>query len=227
MGFTYSPSQDSALYWQQGHSSEHDFIYTTTQSFTHEALKALSLEVGPDRTLLICCKAFRARLSEFPNLTVKKIPQAVLDNCEWGRDDYSLNVSAANYEPADEPEEGRGPGNDHGGNGGATHNNRRRGSRRPASPPEVHTSPIRKQPLKMDGTTRAASAGRKSAKKVFAKDSPTKSTKASPSKNGAAKHPVARAKPSRTTKHKTRAKAAGAAKSKRSRVTDDRQGRLL
>ena len=27
-----------------------------------------------------------------PNLTVKKIPKAVLDKCEYGHDDYSLNV---------------------------------------------------------------------------------------------------------------------------------------
>jgi len=37
---------------------------------------------------------FRAKRDEFPNLTVKKIPQAVLDRCEWGRHDYSLNVDS-------------------------------------------------------------------------------------------------------------------------------------
>ena len=44
-----------------------------------------------ERSLLICCSSFRAK-NEFPNLTVKKIPQAVLSRCQWGRDDYSLNV---------------------------------------------------------------------------------------------------------------------------------------
>jgi hypothetical protein len=28
----------------------------------------------------------------YPNLTVKKIPKAVLGRCEWGKDDYSLKV---------------------------------------------------------------------------------------------------------------------------------------
>ncbi len=28
----------------------------------------------------------------FPNLTLKKIPKAVLSRCEWGKDDYSLQV---------------------------------------------------------------------------------------------------------------------------------------
>jgi adenine-specific DNA-methyltransferase len=54
----------------------------------------MSLDVGPDRTLLICCKAFNARLDDFDNLTVKKIPHAVLSRCEWGRDDYSLEVDS-------------------------------------------------------------------------------------------------------------------------------------
>ncbi len=93
MGFSYAPSQEPEDYWQHGHSTESDFIYVTTQSLTHDALKKLADEVGPDRTLLLCCKAFNAREAAFPNLTIKKIPHTVLSKCEWGRDDYSLAVS--------------------------------------------------------------------------------------------------------------------------------------
>jgi adenine-specific DNA-methyltransferase len=91
MGFVYQP--DETRYWMQGRSSETDFIYVTTQSLTHEQLAAISEEVGDDRTLLVCCKAFRGNPDAFPNLTIKKIPQAVLRKCEWGKDDYSLNVA--------------------------------------------------------------------------------------------------------------------------------------
>jgi len=91
MGFVYHP--DETRYWMQGRSSETDFIYVTTQSLTHEQLAAISEEVGDERTLLVCCKAFRANADAFPNLTIKKIPQAVLRKCEWGHDDYSLNVA--------------------------------------------------------------------------------------------------------------------------------------
>jgi hypothetical protein len=58
----------------------------------HDQLQQLSDEVGPDRTLLVLCTAFRARADRYPNLTVKKIPRAVLARCEWGHDDYSLQV---------------------------------------------------------------------------------------------------------------------------------------
>lgn len=92
MGFVYQP--DETRYWMQGRSSETDFIYVTTQSMTHEQLAAISEEVGDERTLLVCCKAFHANVDAFPNLTIKKIPQAVLRKCEWGKDDYSLNVAS-------------------------------------------------------------------------------------------------------------------------------------
>ena len=105
MGFTYQP--DEKHYWSQGRSSETDFIYVTTQNLTHQQFLAISEEVGEKRTLLVCCKAFRADADTFPNLTIKKIPQAVLRKCEWGKDDYSLNVASL-PEALPEPDE-KGP----------------------------------------------------------------------------------------------------------------------
>ena len=89
-GFTYAPSDTT--YWQHGHSTEHDFLYTTTANLSHDQLQQLSDEVGVDRTLLVVCSSFRGRKEGYPNLTVKKIPKAVLGRCEWGKDDYSLKV---------------------------------------------------------------------------------------------------------------------------------------
>lgn len=88
-GFTYAPSD--TVYWQHGYSTERDFLYVTTANLTHQQLLQLSDEVGPDRTLLVLCTAFRGK-GEYPNLTVKKIPRQVLSRCEWGHDDYSLQV---------------------------------------------------------------------------------------------------------------------------------------
>lgn len=89
-GFTYAPSD--AVYWQHGHSTERDFIYVTTQTLGPEQLQQLSEEVGPDQTLLVLCSAFRGNVDRWPNLTVKKIPNHIRARCEWGHDDYSLNV---------------------------------------------------------------------------------------------------------------------------------------
>ena len=89
-GFTYAPSE--SLYWQQGRSTERDFIYVTTQTLTHEQLQQLSDEVGTERSLLVMCAAFRGKAESFANLTIKKIPKGVLTRCEYGKDDYSLRV---------------------------------------------------------------------------------------------------------------------------------------
>ena len=45
-----------------------------------------------ERSLLVVCSAFRGRKEGYVNLTVKKIPKAILARCEWGHDDYSLQV---------------------------------------------------------------------------------------------------------------------------------------
>ena len=88
-GFTYAPSD--AVYWQHGHSTERDFVYVTTATLTHGQHQQLADEVGPDRSLLVLCAAYRGS-GEYPNLTVKRIPRQVLSRCEWGHDDYSLQV---------------------------------------------------------------------------------------------------------------------------------------
>jgi adenine-specific DNA-methyltransferase len=89
-GYTYEPSD--SLYWQHGRSSEKSFIYVTTQHLTREQLTQLNDEVGSNRSLLVCCAAFRGKPENYPHLELKKIPKAVLSKCEWGHDDYSLKI---------------------------------------------------------------------------------------------------------------------------------------
>jgi len=89
-GFNYAPSD--SVYWQQGSSSERDFLYVTTAHLNPNQLQQLSDEVGPERTLLVLCTAFRSKGDRYSNLTVKKIPKQVLSRSEWGHDDYSLQV---------------------------------------------------------------------------------------------------------------------------------------
>ena len=106
-GFSYAPSD--TIYWQHGHSTENDFIYVTTQTLSREQFQRLSDEVGEGRSLLIMCGAFRVKnLDDFPNLTVKKIPKAVMNRCEWGKDDYSLeikNLQVKQVEPVEDQTE--------------------------------------------------------------------------------------------------------------------------
>jgi adenine-specific DNA-methyltransferase len=101
-GFRYAPSD--TVYWQHGRSTERDFLYVTTATLSHAQLEQLSDEVGAERSLLVVCSAFRGRREGYPNLTVKKIPKAILGRCEWGKDDYSLAIQAL---PEASPEPGQ------------------------------------------------------------------------------------------------------------------------
>lgn len=96
-GFHYAP--DEAIYWKQGQSTETDFVYTTTQPVTKALVDSIADQLGDKETLLICCTSFHTNADEYPQITVKKIPHAVLARCEFGRDDYSLQVKELEYEP--------------------------------------------------------------------------------------------------------------------------------
>lgn len=100
LGFAYAPSAD--IWWQHGRSTETDFLYVTTQSLTADAVARLADDVGPGRSLLVACKAYEGRADAHDNLTLVKIPSAILKRCEWGRDDYSLNIAALPEAPAPE-----------------------------------------------------------------------------------------------------------------------------
>lgn len=89
-GFDFAPSPDT--YWKQGKSTETDFIYITTQHLTAQMLTKLNDDVGQKNSLLICCGSFDGNAERYGNLTIKKIPKAILKKCEWNHDDYSLEI---------------------------------------------------------------------------------------------------------------------------------------
>ena len=90
-GFRYQP--DEQIYWKQGQSTEKDFIYTTTQFITVETLDRIHEEMQNGESILICCKSFsKACDDRYSNITIKKIPKMLLGRCEFGKEDYSLNI---------------------------------------------------------------------------------------------------------------------------------------
>ena len=90
-GYFYAPVPD--VFWKQGYSQDNSFIYVTTQYLTAAMLDSLAKEVDAFESLLICAPAFDVGLNKrYDNITVKKIPQSVLDKCEYGVDNYNLNI---------------------------------------------------------------------------------------------------------------------------------------
>ena len=90
-GFTYHP--DDRLYWKQGNSTEQDYIFITTQPVTVELLASIKEEMKENESLLVCCTSFQKECNDYSDrITVKKIPQMLLGRCEFGQEDYSLNI---------------------------------------------------------------------------------------------------------------------------------------
>lgn len=89
-GFVYSP--DENFYWKQGRN-ENAYIYTTTVHLTEAVLDAIAKEMKEDEYLVIACKSYDADIERaYKNIKIKKIPQFLLGRCEFGKDNYNLNI---------------------------------------------------------------------------------------------------------------------------------------
>lgn len=90
-GYHYAP--DAETFWKQGFCQDNSFIYVTTQYLTGEMLDGIAAEVGTFENLLVCAPAFDIGLNKrYENITVRKIPQSVLNKCQYGVDNYNLNI---------------------------------------------------------------------------------------------------------------------------------------
>lgn len=89
-GFAYQP--DKTCYWKQG-KNENAYIYTTTNHITAEYLSSIAAEMQDREYLIVACKTYDGGIERmFKNITIKKIPQILLGRCEFGKDNYNLNI---------------------------------------------------------------------------------------------------------------------------------------
>lgn len=90
-GYSYAPDPD--VFWKQGFSQDKSYIYVTTNYLDSKMLDSIAVDLGGMESLLVCAPAFDIGLDKrYDNIQVKKIPQSVLDKCEYGVDNYNLNV---------------------------------------------------------------------------------------------------------------------------------------
>lgn len=90
-GFTYQP--DGNMFWKQSKGSENSFLFTTTRHINGSFLDSIRDTMEEGEYLIIACRSFDAGLDKaYGNITIKKIPQMLLDRCEFGKTDYNLNI---------------------------------------------------------------------------------------------------------------------------------------
>lgn len=90
-GFTYQP--DSDLFWKQSVGNEKSYLFVTTRHLNGAYLDAIKASMEEDEYLIIACCSYDNGLDKaYKHITVKKIPQMLLDRCEFGKTDYNLNI---------------------------------------------------------------------------------------------------------------------------------------
>lgn len=90
-GFTYEP--DENVFWKQARGNEDSYLFTTTRHVTEDYLSNIEGMMKENEFLVIACKSFDANLNRaYKNITLKKIPQMLLEKCEFGKDNYNLNI---------------------------------------------------------------------------------------------------------------------------------------
>lgn len=104
-GFRYQP--DGALFWKQSVGNENSYLFVTTRHLNSTYLDSIKDTMEDGEYLIIACRSFDSGLDKaYGNITVKKIPQMLLERCEFGKTDYNLNiVHPPVYDDCDEEEQ--------------------------------------------------------------------------------------------------------------------------
>ena len=90
-GFTYQP--DNNLFWKQSVGNENSYLFVTTRHLNSSFLDSIRDTMEDNEYLIIACRSFESGLEKaYKNITIKKIPQMLLDRCEFGKENYNLNI---------------------------------------------------------------------------------------------------------------------------------------
>lgn len=90
-GFQYQP--DENLFWKQSSGNENSYLFVTTRHLNGTYLDSIKDTMQEEEYLIIACKSFDCGLDKaYDNIVIKKIPQMLLNRCEFGKDDYALNI---------------------------------------------------------------------------------------------------------------------------------------
>ena len=90
-GYRFAPREDNP--YIHGVNNVGGFIFVTTQYITAPLLGEIAKNFSDTQSLVICASAFQVGIkNNFPNIKLRKIPQSVLSKCEYGADNYNLNV---------------------------------------------------------------------------------------------------------------------------------------
>ena len=90
-GYRYAPQADNSFI--HGVNNVGGYIFVTTQYIPAPLLGEIARHIADTESLVICASAFQLGIkNSYPNIKLRKIPQSVLAKCEYGAENYNLNV---------------------------------------------------------------------------------------------------------------------------------------
>ena len=89
-GYFYNP--DSSVFWKQSNNKGNSYLFVTTNHVDSRIVETIKADMKEDEFVLIVCKSFDSNCNGYKNIAIKKIPQSLLKNCEFGVDNYNLNI---------------------------------------------------------------------------------------------------------------------------------------
>ena len=89
-GYFYNP--DSSVFWKQSNNKGNSYLFVTTNHVDSRIVETIKADMKEDEFVLIVCKSFDSNCNGYKNIVIKKIPQSLLKNCEFGVDNYNLNI---------------------------------------------------------------------------------------------------------------------------------------
>lgn len=103
-GYKYEP--DKVCFWKQANNGLNSYLYVTTNHVNKEIIESIKTELKTDEYLLISCKSFDDNATDGEkNIEIKKIPQSVLKDCEYGINNYDLNIINQAFEQSEDGED--------------------------------------------------------------------------------------------------------------------------
>ena len=90
-GFKYNPSKEK--FWKQSKGNEKSYLYVTTKFLNREDIENIKTDMEDNEFLIIACTAYDKDIDGlYKNIKIKKIPEMLLAKCEFGKENYNLNI---------------------------------------------------------------------------------------------------------------------------------------
>lgn len=90
-GFDYNPSKD--FFWRQSKGNENSFLYVTLDFIDNCILEKIYNQMKENEYLIVYCSSFDVTIeNKFRRIKIKKIPENLLSKCEYGIENYNLNI---------------------------------------------------------------------------------------------------------------------------------------